>query len=47
MDYMLLTIIIIGAALALTGLAIMITYWFELDEKFLRLFEPAFRKMTD
>ena len=46
-DYMLLIFKILGASLAMTGIVVLITYWFELDEKFLRWFEPAFRKMTD
>lgn len=27
-------------------LAVMAIYWFELDDKFLRAFEPTFRKMA-
>jgi len=46
-DYMLLTFKILGAGLTMTSLAILITYWFELDEKLLRWFEPIFRKITD
>lgn len=34
----------VATALMLLVLAI---YWFELDDKFLKAFEPTFRKMSD
>lgn len=39
----LMLILLISASLVLFVLAI---YWFELDEKFLKAFEPTFRKMS-
>jgi hypothetical protein len=47
MDYILLTFKTLATGLTMTSLAILITYWFELDEKLLRWFEPIFRKITE
>lgn len=47
MNYMLLTLMVFGVGMTMTCLAILITYWFELDEKILHWFEPIFRKMTN
>lgn len=45
-----LMFLILKTFLLLSGggmLLILAIYWFELDEKFVRWFEPIFRKLTD
>ena len=47
MDWILLTVNALLLVAGFLGLLVFAIYWFELDEKFVRWFEPTFRKMTD
>ena len=43
-----INILIMGGLAFFSLLLVILTiYWFELDEKFLKGFEPLFRKLTD
>ncbi len=40
-------LLVIGLGFISMLLLIFVIYWFELDDKFLKAFEPTFRKMSD